>query len=177
VYGDEHHISFPCDNGQPFFKATGVDGMKLFQSAALLLAMCVPALGQAGPKPTSCKYSFGFMYTDKLGNKYDSVQGKELKEIQQRIAKKQHGDVCVIDEGLPDYIFSVRAKQGSRIVDGNELYFNQYTLEIHRGKDPFELEHVFARSTLPGVRAANENRGIIIDLVEDAAKWLSENSQ
>jgi hypothetical protein len=156
---------------------SGVDGMKLFQLVALLLAVCSPGLTQAGPKLPSCKYSFGFMYTDKLGNKYESLQGKELRELQQRIAKKQRGNVCVVDEGVPDYIFSVRGEQGSRFLDGNELYFNKYTLEIHRGKDPFELEHVFARSTHPSLLVAGENRGTIIDLVEDGAKWLSENSK
>ena len=151
--------------------------MKFFQFAAMLLSMCLPMLAQAGPKPPSCKYSFGFVYTDKLGNKYESVQGKELKEIQQRLAKKQHGDICVIDEGVPDYIFSVHAEQGSRLINGNELYFNRYTLEIHKGHDPFDLVHVFARSTPARVRVGNENEGLIIDLVDDAAKWLSENSK
>jgi len=151
--------------------------MKLFQVTALLFAMSIPALSQAGPKPTSCKHSFGFMYADKLGNKYESLQGTELKDVQQRLAKKQHGEVCVIDEGVPDYIFNVRAEQGSRLINGSELYFNQYTLEIHKGRDPFELEHVFARSTPARLRVANENRRVIVDLVEDAAKWLSETSE
>jgi len=71
----------------------------------------------------------------------------------------------------------MRAEQGSRLINGNELYFNQYTLEIHKGRDPFELVHVFARSTPSRLRVPNENRGIIIDLVEDAAKWLSETSK
>ncbi len=132
---------------------------KGFWAAALLLAFCAPALTQAGPKLQSCKYSFGFMYTDKLGNKYESVQGKELQEIQQRIAKKHRGEVCLIDEGVPDYIFSVRAEEGSRLLNGNELYFNRYTLELHRGKDPFELEHVFARSSHSGIREPSENKG------------------
>jgi len=50
--------------------------MKLFRLVVLLLAVSAPALTQAGPKPASCKHSFGFMYADKLGNKYESVQGK-----------------------------------------------------------------------------------------------------
>ena len=112
------------------------------------------------------------MYTDKLGNKYESVQGKELKEIQQQLSKKQHGTVCMIDEGVPAYIFNVHAYPKTRLVDGTEYPYTEYTLDIHRGNEPFDLVHTFSRSTHPG-RHHSESTSPIIDLVEDAAAWLS----
>jgi hypothetical protein len=146
--------------------------MKLTSIAILTLVAFATALAQIGPKPSSCKTSFGFMYTDKLGNKYESVQGKELKEIQQQLSKKQHGSVCMIDEGVPAFIFSVRAYPKTRMVEGTEYPYTDYVLEIHRGNEPFELVHTFLRSTHTG-RHHSESTSPIIDLVEDAATWLS----
>jgi hypothetical protein len=148
--------------------------MRIAQKAASLLpllAVSGAVLAQIGPKPQSCKASFGFAYTDKLGNKYESVQGKELKEIQQRLSKKQHCSVCIIDEGAPDYIFDVRAYPKTRVVDGTEYSYTEYILELHRGSEPFELVHTFSRTTLFG--RASESRSPIINLVEDAAAYLS----
>ena len=145
--------------------------MKSMQTIVLLLAVSAPVAGQIGPKPPSCKTSFGFVYTDKLGNKYESVQGKELKEIQERLSKKQHGTACIIDEGAPDYIFSVRGNAKTRLVDGTEYPYTEYKLEVHRGASPFELMHTFSRSSLPGRHRA-ENSAPIIDLIEEAAAYL-----
>jgi hypothetical protein len=148
--------------------------MKLTVIAILILGIFTPALSQIGPKPSSCKISLGFMYTDKLGNKYESVQGKELKEIQQQLSKKQHGTVCMTDEGVPAYIFSVHAYPKTRMVEGTEYPYTGYVLEIHQGKDPFELVHTFSRSTHAG-RHHSESTSPIIDLVEDGAAWLNLN--
>jgi len=148
--------------------------MKLAQMNTLLLFVLVlaaPVLAQIGPKSSSCRTSFGFSYTDKLGNKYESVQGKELKEIQQRLSKKQHGSVCIIDEGAPDYIFDARAYPKTRVVDGTEYSYTEYILELHRGSEPFELVHTFSRTTLFG--RASESTSPIINLVEDATAYLS----
>lgn len=146
--------------------------MKLPLIATLMLPLCATAIAQVGPKPSSCKTSFGFMLTDKLGNKYESVQGKELKEIQQRLSKKQHGSVCIIDEDVPDYIFSVHAFSKTRLDEGTEYPYTEYVLEIHRGKEPFALVHTFSRSTHLG-RHHSESTSPVIDLIEDAAAWLS----
>lgn len=147
--------------------------MRFVQTTMLLsiLGFAAPALAQIGPKSPSCRTSFGFSYTDKLGNKYESVQGKELKEIQQRLSKKQHGSVCIIDEGVPDYIFDVRAYPKTRVVEGTEYSYTEYVLELHRGSEPFELVHTFSRTTRLG--RASENTSPIISLVEDAATYLS----
>ncbi len=148
--------------------------MKLTVRAAIVFALCASASAQIGPKPSSCTISFGFIYTDKLDNKYESVQGKELREIQQRLSKKQHGRVCIVDEGAPDYIFSVRAYPKVRTVEGTDYSYNEYILEIHRGNDPYELVHTFSRSSRLG-RRHSESSSPMIDLVEDAAAWLSVN--
>jgi len=148
--------------------------MRLIQTGApflLLLVLSKPALAQIGPKPPSCKASFGFAYTDKLGNKYEGVQGKELKEIQQRLSKKQRGSVCIIDEGAPDFIFYLRAYSKTRVVNGTEYPYTEYILEVHRGSEPFELVHTFSRSTHLGRNS--EDTSPIINLVEDAAAYLS----
>ncbi len=147
--------------------------MKLALIAHLGLVLCAPALAQIGPKPSSCQVSFGFMYTDKLGNKYESLQGKELKEVQQRLSKKQHGNVCIIDEDIPDYIFSVDAYPKTSMEEGTEYPYTEYVLEIHRANEPFELVHTFSRPTHLG-RHHSESTSPIIDLIEDAAAWLSQ---
>lgn len=147
--------------------------MRVVQSGSLLLALCATVLAQAGPKPSSCRTSFGFAYTDKLGNKYESVQGPKLKEIRKRLSKKQHGAVCIIDEGVPDYIFSLQASPKARTVAGTEYPYTEYVLEIHRGAAPFELVHTLSRSSRLGARNS-ESRSPIIDLVEDAAAWLGQ---
>ncbi|HKT89490.1 MAG TPA: hypothetical protein VJQ59_13690 [Candidatus Sulfotelmatobacter sp.] len=140
------------------------------QSAILLLALCTSALAQIGEKPASCTTSFGFIYTDKLGNKYESVRGKELREIQARLSKKQHGRICIIDSGAPDYVFAVQAFAKTRVVNGTEYPYTEYVLEVHRGGKPFELIHTFSRSTRLG--RASESESPIISLVEDAAAYL-----
>ena len=147
--------------------------MNWTQVATLILALCAPSLAQIGPRPSSCKTSFGFAYTDKLGNKYEGAQGKELKEIQQRLSKKQHGSVCIIDEGVPNYIFSVRAYPKTRMFEGTEYPYTEYVLEIRRGNEPFELVHTFSKSSHLG-RRHSESASPLIELVEDAAAWLSQ---
>jgi hypothetical protein len=147
--------------------------VNLTLSATIMLAACAPGLAQIGAKPSSCKASFGFAYTDKPGNKYESIQGKELKEIQQRLSKKQHGEVCIVDEDVPDYIFSARAFAKTRMADGIEYPYTEYLLEIHRGKEPFELVHTLSRSSHLG-RHHSESTLPLVDLVEDAAAWLSQ---
>jgi hypothetical protein len=112
------------------------------------------------------------MYTDKLGNKYESVQGTQLKGIQHQLSKKQRGTVCIIDEGVPDYILSIRAYPKIRMVEGTEYPYTEYVLEIHRGSQPFDLVHTLSRATLLGPRHS-ESASPIVDLVEDAAAWLS----
>jgi len=150
--------------------------MRLVRGGTLLLALGVSALAQAGPKPSSCRTSFGFTYTDKLGNKYESAQGAELREIQKRLAKRQHGSVCIVDEGVPGYIFSLQAYAKTRMAGGTQYTYTEYVLEIHRGSAPFELVHTLSRASRLGVRNS-ESSSPIIDLVEDAAAWLDQYPQ
>lgn len=151
--------------------SSSLGSMKLNLSAILLSSLCVCAVAQIGPKASSCKSSFAFVYTDKLGNKYESVQGNQLKKIQQQLSKKVHGSVCIVDEGSPDYIFDVHAYGKTRVVSGTEYPYTEYVLEIHTGNTPFELVHTFSRATRLG--RGSDSESPIVVLVEDAATWLS----
>jgi hypothetical protein len=77
-------------------------------SLALALAATTPAL--AAKKPVrDCKVNFAFVYIDRLDNTYRGIQGKQLKQVQDKLSK--YGDVCYTDnETAADYVFFVHTK-------------------------------------------------------------------
>jgi hypothetical protein len=84
--------------------------MKFFLSIFLVLAAAAPA--GANKKPVQdCKVSFGFAYIDRLDNNYRGIQGKQLKQVQDKL--KKYGDVCYTsDDTNADYIFFVSHQAG-----------------------------------------------------------------
>ena len=81
--------------------------MKSIVSAIVLLAVATaPAVAKKKPEQT-CKVTFGFFYVDHLDNNYHGIQGKELKQVQEKLSK--YGDVCyAADDANADYMFFVR---------------------------------------------------------------------
>jgi hypothetical protein len=79
--------------------------MKFILSLLLVLAVTAPTL--ANKKPAQdCKVSFAFVYVDRLDNTNRGIQGKQLKQVQDRLSK--YGDVCyTADEAAADYVFFV----------------------------------------------------------------------
>jgi hypothetical protein len=71
----------------------------------LALASAVPV--SAHKKPVQdCKVSFAFVYIDRLSNTNRGLQGKQLKQVEEKLAK--YGDVCYsADETAADYVFFV----------------------------------------------------------------------
>jgi hypothetical protein len=82
--------------------------MKFTLSLVLALAAAAPA--QANKKPAqNCKVSFAFVYVDRLDNTNRGIQGKQLKQVQDKLSK--YGDVCyTADETAADYVFFVHTK-------------------------------------------------------------------
>lgn len=82
--------------------------MKFTLSLFLALVAAAPAL--ANKKPVqNCKVSFAFVYVDRLDNTNRGIQGKQLKQVQDKISK--YGDVCyTADETAADYVFFVHTK-------------------------------------------------------------------
>jgi hypothetical protein len=82
--------------------------MKYALSLLLTLAVAAPAL--ANKKPAQiCKVSFAFVYVDRLDNTNRGLQGKQLKQVQDKLSK--YGDVCyTADESSADYVFFVHTK-------------------------------------------------------------------
>jgi hypothetical protein len=77
-------------------------------SLALALTATTPSL--AAKKPVlACKVNFAFVYIDRLDNTYRGIQGKQLKQVQDKLSK--YGDVCYTDnETAADYVFFVHTK-------------------------------------------------------------------
>jgi hypothetical protein len=72
------------------------------------LAAVTPTLAKKKPVQ-DCKVSFGFAYIDRLNNNYRGIQGKQLKQVQDKL--KKYGDVCYTsDDANADYIFFVHTK-------------------------------------------------------------------
>jgi hypothetical protein len=82
--------------------------MKYALSLFLALAAAAPAL--ANKKPVQdCKVRFAFVYIDRLDNTNRGIQGKQLKQVQDKLGK--YGDVCyTADETAADYVFFVHTK-------------------------------------------------------------------
>jgi len=85
-------------------------GGNLRFTLSLLLALVVAAPAFARQKPVqNCKVSFAFVYVDRLDNTYRGIQGKQLKQVQDKLSK--YGDVCYTgDEAAADYVFFVHTK-------------------------------------------------------------------
>jgi hypothetical protein len=83
--------------------------MKPIVSTLVLLALAgTPCMAKKRPEQT-CKVSFGFYYIDHLDNPYRGIQGKQLKQVQDKLGK--YGDVCYTnDDQNADYIFFVHTK-------------------------------------------------------------------
>jgi hypothetical protein len=82
--------------------------MKYILSLCFVLATITPAMAKKKPVQ-DCKVSFAFDYTDRLNNNYRSIQGKQLKQVQDKL--KKYGDVCYAgDDTSADYIFFVHTK-------------------------------------------------------------------
>jgi len=150
--------------------------MKLTLAILLLLA----AITAASETKQGCQASFYFVYTDTLGNKYGDVQGKELREIEQHLKKKQHGEICLaaIRDGATDadYIFVVTAETRKRIWQGSEVFYTNYSLEVRLFSPPKTLLHTFARVPTEKdsgyYRHRTPENQVIIGLIDEAANWL-----
>ena len=82
--------------------------MKFILILSLCLTAVTPALAKKKP-PQDCRVSFGFAYIDRLNNNYRGIQGKQLKQVQDKL--KKYGDVCYTsDDANADYIFFVHTK-------------------------------------------------------------------
>jgi hypothetical protein len=65
----------------------------------------MPVLAKNKPVQ-DCKVNFAFVYVDRLGNTYRGIQGKQLKEVQDKLS--QYGDVCyTANETAADYVFFI----------------------------------------------------------------------
>lgn len=82
--------------------------MKFVLILFLCLAAVTPTLAKKKPAQ-DCKVSFGFAYIDRLNNNYRGIQGKQLKQVQDKL--KKYGDVCYTSDDInADYIFFVHTK-------------------------------------------------------------------
>jgi len=79
--------------------------MKLTLGLLLVLSAAAPALGNKKPVQ-DCKVKFAFVYVDRLDNTNRGLQGKQLKQVEEKLSK--YGDVCYTsDENTADYVFFV----------------------------------------------------------------------
>src|SRR5437879_10103996 len=77
-----------------------------FVSAVTLAA--TPTLSHKKPEQT-CKVNFAFVYIDRLNNTNRGIQGKALKDVQNKLSK--YGDVCYTNnESAADFVFFVHTK-------------------------------------------------------------------
>ncbi len=82
--------------------------MKYTLGLLLVLVAASPALAKKKPVQ-DCKVSFAFVYVAKLDNPHRVIQGKQLKQVKNKVAK--FGDVChSADETAADYVFFVHTK-------------------------------------------------------------------
>ena len=82
----------------------------MLKSLSILLLAVAVALPAMAKKPElTCTVKFAFAYTDRLDNDYRGIQGKQLKQVEQKVSK--YGDVCyTADDSIADYIFYVHTK-------------------------------------------------------------------
>jgi hypothetical protein len=82
--------------------------IKLLASVILFATTATPALCNKKPVQ-NCKVSFAFVYIDRLDNTNRGLQGKQLKDVQDKL--KKYGDVCYTDnETAADFVFFVHTK-------------------------------------------------------------------
>ena len=77
----------------------------------LLVVLSIAASSTLAKKkpPQTCSVNFAYVYIDRLDNTYRGLQGKELKQVQDKLAN--YGDVCYApDESKADYIFFIHTK-------------------------------------------------------------------
>ncbi len=79
--------------------------MKFTLGLLLTLTAATPALAHKKPVQ-DCKVNFAFVYVDRLNNTNRGLQGKQLKEVQDKLSN--YGDVCyTADEKAADYVFFI----------------------------------------------------------------------
>lgn len=82
--------------------------MKYALSLLLVLVAATPTLSKKKPVQ-DCKVSFAFVYVDRRNNTNRGLQGKPLKDVQNKLSK--YGDVCYTDnESAADFVFFVHTK-------------------------------------------------------------------
>lgn len=81
----------------------------MLKSLSVLLLAVVVAPAMAKKPEQTCTVKFAFAYTDRLDNDYRGIQGKQLKQVEEKVSK--YGDVCyTADDSSADYIFYVHTK-------------------------------------------------------------------
>ena len=94
--------------------------MRPILSLFLLIAVVAPTYAKKKPEQT-CKVKFAFVYIDRLNNTNRGIQGKPLKDVQNKLSK--YGDVCYTDnEDAADFVFFVRTKPA--VYHGVHTYSN-----------------------------------------------------
>ena len=75
----------------------------------LLLMLCLAPVLAAKKPVQDCKVKFAFVYVDRLDNTNRGLQGKQLKQVEDKLSN--YGDVCyTADENAADYVFFVHTK-------------------------------------------------------------------
>ena len=84
--------------------------MKTKLLVAVLLFAVTGTSAFCNKKPVQdCKVNFAFVYIDRLNNTNRGLQGKQLKDVQDKL--KKYGDVCFTDnEASADFVFFVHTK-------------------------------------------------------------------
>jgi hypothetical protein len=94
--------------------------MRPILSLFLLIAVVAPTYAKKKPEQT-CKVKFAFVYIDRLNNTNRGIQGKPLKDVQNRLSK--YGDVCYTDnEDAADFVFFVHTKPA--VYHGVHTYYH-----------------------------------------------------
>jgi hypothetical protein len=94
--------------------------MRPILSLFLLIAVVAPTYAKKKPEQT-CKVKFAFVYIDRLNNTNRGIQGKPLKDVQNKLSK--YGDVCYTDnEDAADFVFFVHTKPA--VYHGVHTYSN-----------------------------------------------------
>jgi len=114
IYRDAAFFSTPNRPICPRNELVG-EGMKMtkyiraISLSLVLLAVAIAPAAVAKKLEQTCTVKFAFAYTDRLDNDYRGIQGKQLKQVEQKVRK--YGDVCyTVDDSIADYIFYVHTK-------------------------------------------------------------------
>jgi hypothetical protein len=96
---------------------------RLLASVFAFAMTATPALCNKKPEQT-CKAKFAFVYIDRLNNTNRGIQGKSLKDVQNKVSK--YGDVCYTDnESAADFVFFVHTKPA--VYHGVRTYSRTHT--------------------------------------------------